>query len=149
MSYKLNITETWDSLPITKEKPYGITIVTFRRDESLTEYLVLHRVHRKKSSGNRWAWGPPAGARLPQEDVYECACRELEEETGIKGFPQETNFPVKEWKVYYLEVDYDISISLSEEHDDYKWVDINTVEKICLPRLVFEQVDFVRKLKNL
>lgn len=48
MSYKLNITETWDGLPITKEKPYGITIVTFRRDESLTEYLVLHRVHRKK-----------------------------------------------------------------------------------------------------
>jgi len=48
-----------------------------------------------------------------------------------------------------LEVEYGISISLSDEHDDYKWVDINTLKKICLPRLVVEQVDYVRNPKNL
>lgn len=149
MSYDLKITETWDGKPISKERPYGVTIVVYKKEKDNTKYLVLHRGHKGTGYEGRWAWGPPAGARLPYEDVFDCACRELVEETGLLKLPFDTGFPVQEWKVYSLEVDLNTDIKLSDEHDEYKWVNIEVLEEICLPRLVFEQVSFVKNKMGL
>ena len=74
---------TWDGLPVSEEKPYGITAVVFRRVCG-TEVLMLHRAHRGSDYEGEWAWTPPAGARLPGEPVDACARRELREETGLE-----------------------------------------------------------------
>src|SRR5690606_39527961 len=76
--------KTWDGLPVSREKPYGATVVVYRRVGERYLYLILHRKHEGPDYEGDWAWGPPAGCRLPGEPIDDCACRELWEETGLR-----------------------------------------------------------------
>jgi 8-oxo-dGTP pyrophosphatase MutT (NUDIX family) len=60
------------------------TVVVYRRIGPQYEYLVLHRAHYGPDFAGAWAWGPPSGTRQPDEDVDQCAAREVFEETGLR-----------------------------------------------------------------
>ena len=74
---------TWDGQPIADDPPHGVTIVVHRRGAVGYEVLVLHRARHGPDYVGDWAWTPPAGCRLPSEDVDVCARRELYEEAGL------------------------------------------------------------------
>ncbi|MDQ0926458.1 8-oxo-dGTP pyrophosphatase MutT (NUDIX family) [Bacillus atrophaeus] len=145
MSIGPNITHTWDGLPVSKEPPFGAAVIVYEFSGNNIEYLILHRSLKGFDYEGCWAWGPPAGARKPNESIQECAYRELLEETGLQLKLKETSFGDNTWCVYYAESSDNYKISLSHEHDKYEWVDYDTAIKKCFPDIVSEQI---RKVHN-
>jgi 8-oxo-dGTP pyrophosphatase MutT (NUDIX family) len=131
---------TWDGLFISEEPPHGATVVVMRRGkEQCAEFLVLRRCLAQGHDDIDWAWGPPAGARLPGEDVDACARRELEEETGLR-LPIHPVTHDPNWASYWAEAPIDAEILLSMEHDQYDWVPLDEAVRRCQPAVVAEQL---------
>ena len=94
---------TWDGLPVSAERPHGVTVVVYRWTEQGLQVLLLHRAHRGPDYEGDWAWTPPAGARLPGEPVEACARRELREEAGLVLDVRPTACGTADWAVYVAE----------------------------------------------
>ena len=125
---------TWDQRRVAAEKPYGSSVVVWRRSGREREYLVLHRAAAGSPEyGGDWAWTPPSGARQPDEDVEAAARRELREETGLDLAITPTALGSEEWRVYHAEAPADARIVLDEEHDRYRWVAAAEAVRMCLP----------------
>jgi 8-oxo-dGTP pyrophosphatase MutT (NUDIX family) len=124
---------TWDGSPVAPERPFGASIVLWRQAAGGREWLVLHRMHRGPDYDGDWAWGPPAGARLPGESIVDCARRELEEETGLRLEPEPTELGSPEWAVYTAEAPPGSTILLSAEHDAFRWIPADEAAERCLP----------------
>jgi 8-oxo-dGTP pyrophosphatase MutT (NUDIX family) len=118
--------QTWDVHPISSTPPYGAMIVVYRGSGARRVFLLLHRKHQGPDYEGPWAWGPPSGARYPEEDIDRCAERELLEETGLEGKPRPLQGSGEDWPTYVLEAAHDTQPRLSEEHDRWCWV---TAEK--------------------
>lgn len=132
---------TWDGQRRAEDPPYGATIVVYRLNRSVPEFLLLHRGQSGPDFEGDWAWTPPAGARLPGEKISDCAKRELKEEAGLTGEPEETLFGSREWAAYSLEVGADVRVTLHDtEHDRYEWVALKTAEALCSPEIVMETI---------
>jgi 8-oxo-dGTP pyrophosphatase MutT (NUDIX family) len=111
-----------------------------RNDEG--KFLAVKKSHAQKiSSGEKFKkygrmagkWELPGGriGKVPGEDRFQAAVREIEEEIGIKlkgegrdvmreDVEEENN--VKTYIVLYDDWKGDIDLSDSEEHDAYRWV---------------------------
>ncbi len=126
---------TWDGLPVTAEPPYGAAILVWRRSERV-EWLLLHRAHHGPEYAGDWAWGPPAGARQPDEPVEECARRELLEEADLDLLTEPTPCGTEDWLVFAAEAPTDAEVSLSAEHDALRWATTEEAQQLCLPRSV-------------
>jgi 8-oxo-dGTP pyrophosphatase MutT (NUDIX family) len=137
---------TWDGLPISPEAPFGTSIVVYRRNQQGVEFLILHRAHDGPEYEGEWAWTPPAGARLPNEPVDECARRELLEETGLTLPIQATGLGSESWAIYSAEASADQIVTLLDaEHDRYEWVTLETALARCLPEVVGQSVEYVAR----
>lgn len=108
-------------------------LVVYRRVKDTIEYLLLQTSYGENH------WSPPKGHLDEGEDFLEAAIRETEEESGLientdyiiadKDYKIEINYLVKgkpKTVVYWLaEVkDQFTKITLSDEHIDSKWLDI-------------------------
>ncbi|HEX7064120.1 MAG TPA: NUDIX domain-containing protein [Bacillales bacterium] len=138
---------TWDGLPVSDEKPHGTAIVVYKKLKKEPYFLVLHRAHVDgEDYEGDWAWGPPAGARLPGEPVETCMERELFEETGLELTAGLTDIGDESWYVYYAEAPKDAQITLSEEHDKFEWLPAEEAASRCLPPFIGEQIRKAAKL---
>jgi hypothetical protein len=90
-----------------------------------------------------WAWGPPGGARLPDESVEDCATREMLE-TGVDVPLTRTTFGMDDWVVFVAEVEDD-DIVLSDEHDRFRSVGLEDAVASCLPRFTAEPFALVER----
>jgi 8-oxo-dGTP pyrophosphatase MutT (NUDIX family) len=124
---------TSDGQPISREPPYGAGVVVWRRGESGIEWLVLHRSRRGPAYEGDWAWGPPAGARMPGEPLEDCARRELREETGLELEVEATACGRAEWPLFAAEAPGGAEVRLSDEHDAFRWLPIEDAAARCLP----------------
>ena len=112
----------------TRELPIKLEGILFTRVDDEIKYLVLHR---RPEEGNFWQ--PLTGTLNSDESIIDCLYREIEEELGfgkteVIGLTDEVyRF---EWKrgdqtilefVYGVELSFDQNITLSNEHDEYKW----------------------------
>lgn len=131
---------TWDGLPVSPEPPYGAAVVVYRRQGDGVVYLILHRAHHGPAYEGDWAWGPPAGARLPGEPVEACARRELREETGLDLPLTAVSGPGESWQVYMAEAPAEVEVRLSPEHDRYAWLPAREAAARCRPPLVAAQI---------
>lgn len=136
MPDRTRLRTTWDGLFISEEPPHGATVIVFRRGgPNGIEFLVLHRT---RSGAGDWAWGPPAGARLPGEPIDECARRELDATTGLAlALHQIPHDPA--WASYWAEVPRHADVQLSGDHDRYEWVGLDEAARRCQPDRVGEQ----------
>jgi 8-oxo-dGTP pyrophosphatase MutT (NUDIX family) len=124
---------------ISEEPPHGATVIVLRRDKGAVEYLVLHRANRP-SHGCDWAWGPPAGVRMPGEDVDQGARRALDEATGLRlALHRIGDDP--SWAMYWAEATAGASILLASEHDRHEWVAVDEAVRRCRPAIVAEQFE--------
>lgn len=137
--------KTWDGLPVSREKPYGATVVVYRRVGDRYLYLILHRKHEGPDYEGDWAWGPPAGCRLPGEPIDDCACRELWEETGLRLPLSDAGYGSEDWRVYMAEAPAGAIVTLSPEHDRYLWLPAEEAAARCLPPLVADQIRHVAR----
>jgi 8-oxo-dGTP pyrophosphatase MutT (NUDIX family) len=128
---------TWDGHPVSREKPYGASVVVWRDIEGERELLVLHR----RAPGGPdfegdWAWTPAAGARLPGEWIDETARRELREETGLELTCRSTGLGEEDWALYVAHAPAHAGITLDEEHDRFAWLPVAQAAARCAPAVV-------------
>ncbi|KAH9503199.1 nudix (nucleoside diphosphate linked moiety X)-type motif 2 [Bulinus truncatus] len=107
-------------------------LLIYRRLQNKLEYLLLQTAYGEHH------WTPPKGHVDPDESEFETALRETEEESGykaeqlniLKEFQRSLNYVVKDKPkrvVYWLSElkDPSASVKLSEEHQDYKWAQLD------------------------
>jgi 8-oxo-dGTP pyrophosphatase MutT (NUDIX family) len=123
---------TWDDRPISREKPYGATVVVRRGDE----VLLLHRAHEGPDYDGDWAWTPPSGARLPGESLDECARRELLEEAGLELHLRRVPSAHDDWTLWVADAPVDAEVRLDDEHDAYLWLPVDDAAALCKPERV-------------
>lgn len=121
--------KTWDGRDVSPDPPFGASVIVYRWSDRGLAYLIPHKAHPWLDEGD-WAWGPPAGARLPGEPIVQCAKRELIEETGEALPFSRTNFGTDEWLVFVGEWPADTSVTLSDEHDDFRWSPVHEVAEV-------------------
>jgi 8-oxo-dGTP pyrophosphatase MutT (NUDIX family) len=131
---------TSDGQPVSREPPYGVAVVVWRLGPEGAEWLILHRAHGGSAHEGDWAWTPPSGARLPDEPVEACARRELAEEAGLELDCRPTRCGTKEWAVYTAEAPATAEVTLSAEHDAYRWAPLEEAAAACLPARVGESL---------
>lgn len=138
---------TWDGLPVADDWPHGATVVVWRRlPDNAIELLLLHRAHHGPDYSGDWAWTPPAGSRFPGEDVDACAARELHEEAGLE-LPMTRFERDPTWATYVAEAPANAVVTMHDrEHDQFRWVDVETALALVKPDLVRETVAFVANL---
>ena len=145
-----------NSLSIMDQVLRAAGFIIFRRTNKVpdvVEYLLL------QTSYGQNHWTPPKGHVDLGEDDITTALRETEEEAGIKSnclkILEDTKITLKyivnneyvknksKIVVYWpAEVNFDQPVKLSNEHQDFKWLNIDEACKLC----VFE--DMQKALKE-
>lgn len=132
--------QTWDGEPVSPIPPFGATVVVSWEDADEVRFLMLHRAHQGPDFAGDWAWGPPSGARHPDEPIERCAERELLEETGLQIPLTLTSAGSADWVVYRASVDAATEIQLSAEHDRYAWLPLPEAARLAGPAIVRDQL---------
>lgn len=128
---------TYDGLPVSREPPHGATVIVASKSPDGWRYLVMHRTHHGPDFEGDWAWTPPAGARLPGEDISVCAARELQEESGLCGTPKPLVVENVEWAVFELVIPWGTTVAVDGlEHDRYEWLTLEDACSRCRPPVV-------------
>ncbi|KAI3389841.1 hypothetical protein SNEBB_002982 [Seison nebaliae] len=105
----------------------------FRRVNKNIEYLIM------RASYGEHHWSPPKGHTEKGETQMEAAKREFNEETGIKfegnvkiydEMKYDLNYNVKDEPKhvdYYVgELLNNLTVKISDEHDEFKWIQYST-----------------------
>jgi 8-oxo-dGTP pyrophosphatase MutT (NUDIX family) len=130
---------TWDGLPVAPEPPFAVTVVVWREEARGREFLLLHRLAPGGPGyEGDWAWTPPSGARLPDEEPDDAARRELYEETGLtlEIVPARATSASEEVAQYVARAAPGEAIVLDAEHDRFEWLSLDDALERCLPAVV-------------
>lgn len=111
----------------------------FRKVENNIEFLLIKRADDDELFPGLWQM--VTGSINEDEKAYETAIREIKEETGltilklwvapnVNSFYNQTKDVMSMIPVFAALVDVNSKIVLSNEHSDYKWVDINEAKKM-------------------
>jgi len=100
--------------------------IVWKKEKDKILFLILHRADEEN------VWEAPKGHRISSETEKETAIRELREELHIQNPSLDTEFrAILEYEnskgilmryVFFLA--YAETIKLSDEHDSYKWINI-------------------------
>ena len=113
------------------ELPVKVQGVMYSKNNDKIEYLII-----KRSEKDGGFWQGVTGTLEEGEKLKECLIREIKEELGIVNinkiseieeiiqWAKKTGFMITEY-VFSVELDRNINVTLSEEHNDYKWCDFN------------------------
>ena len=137
---------------IRDSRSIATSLLITRGDAKDMEILVIKRGPAVKRTG---IWSIPCGYLNWNESIYESACREAYEETGIRINPESiklisvfdqhktrTQNVVLCFYTHYDEYDYEIPENIQEfsldEVTEAKWVKINGDEKDKIPSLAMK-----------
>lgn len=120
-------------------------------DEDQIEFLLLKRSDGEIYSG---VWQMVTGSIDKNEKAYQTALREIKEETNLspKQFwvvPNVNSFyePKKDYicmvPVFAALVDLDSQVTISNEHSEYKWVNLDEAKKLLAWRGQRNSVDII------
>jgi 8-oxo-dGTP pyrophosphatase MutT (NUDIX family) len=116
-------------------------VVVVRQEGGIWQYLLLRAYDY---------WDFPKGVVEAEEDPLEAACREVEEETGLRklnfqwghGFSETEPYGKGKIARYYVaettqrEIVLPISPELGHpEHHEYRWVSYQKARKLLVPRV--------------
>lgn len=122
---------------VPPQQDEGVSLVIVHRSsKDAREYLVL-RAFGAVDDGD-WVWRPPSGGIEEGESEFDCAVRELFEETGLVGVV--TAVPNMSYPTFVVEVPLDAPVELSEEHDALEWVSAEELVRRCRPRVVSDGI---------
>ena len=114
-----------------------IEVFCFKKQDNDIFYLLLKRIPTRGDF-----WQPITGGNEEGESLIDTVLREIYEETGIKNSLRiiETGFSFKfndngrdhEEFCFGVEVDPNIEIVISEEHNEYRWLDKQSAMKLLV-----------------
>ena len=104
-------------------------VVVFNR-----KVLLLRESSRYEDGTKAGKWDVPGGRIKPEEDLHTGLKREVEEECGLKvtpgellrafdGFPEIRGEKCHVVRLYFLCTAESAQVTLSDDHDQYEWVD--------------------------
>jgi len=102
---------------------------------------------KRDEGDHQGTWGLPGGKAEKGESMIACAIRETEEETGIPNIPGnridavESQDGTHRWTTYLYRIKEPFDVSLSEEHSEYKWVDLDKIKDLNLHPKFEAQLD--------
>jgi 8-oxo-dGTP diphosphatase len=109
---------------------------------------------RSKIGGNPFTWDLAGGRAEKGESPFRNAKRESKEEIGVslKGTRiakfRETG-KNKVYTVFLYKVDKKFKCTLSDEHVDYKWIDIDDLSKFKIsPKLKMNMKKYIKTIKK-
>ncbi|PLR94634.1 NUDIX hydrolase [Bacillus sp. T33-2] len=117
--------------------------------------VILNNENVLLLKNERNEWELPGGRIEEHEKPEECLVREIQEELGInctvENIVDSYVFEVLKGKfvfivTYFCKCDNPSNIFISEEHKEYKWVNLGRLEVINLPK---GYKDSIRKTKRL
>jgi ADP-ribose pyrophosphatase YjhB (NUDIX family) len=117
-------------------KPILTTLVYCLRDG---EVLLMER----SKEPNLGLWTAPGGKIEPYESPYECACRELSEETGLyayqlrfRGLITEVSpLPDWQWMLFiYAATDFAGELAADEREGHFQWWPLEQVARLPIPQ---------------
>lgn len=94
-----------------------------------TKVLILKKNKDSKHAGT---WGIPGGKALKGEIPLETAKREAKEECGYNQGKQFGKYARQDWTAFFFKVNHLFDCKLSDEHTDWKWVNISDLDKYPL-----------------
>lgn len=107
-----------------------------------SKVLLLKRAEKGDENGT---WGLPGGKVEDGETFIDAARRESKEECGkIIGQRFEDLEEIDGqhiWKTFFFKIDKPFDCKLSDEHNDWKWFDINKLENANLHSKLKENLD--------
>jgi mutator protein MutT len=120
-------------------RPIGAVVIILDTDNKV---LILKRPKWVQWGSSQWAF--PGGKLEEGENPEEAAIRETREETSLKinnlqRFTTTADVPV----ISYWTRSYQGEIKIDYEHDEWAWVDRNSIEKYNLAPQVLEMYDWV------
>jgi 8-oxo-dGTP pyrophosphatase MutT (NUDIX family) len=112
--------------------------------------LLLKRAEKGDSFGK---WSVPGGKVENGENILDAAQRESKEECGYFGGYKFGHYDDADGRhhfhTFFYAVDKPFDVTLSDEHSDYKWIDLNDVSSYNLhPRLASNWPYFKNKIVN-
>lgn len=129
-----------------KKLPIKVQGIVFKIDDDKNKKILC----LKRSPEDGGFWHILTGTLEPEESLFDCLRREVEEEIGvkeIKSFSEElhrflwekNNIPI--WVFTYgIEID-DQEINLNEEHTEYKWLNISEARDLLASDSAKEALD--------
>jgi dATP pyrophosphohydrolase len=117
-------------------RPYGVCAYIVRRVEAGDEYLLLKRAPHEEIPN---LWQPVAGGIHSGETAWQAAVREVGEETGlriaklysaniIQSFYSAPDDCIVHFPVFVAFVSADQPVTISAEHSEYQWLDVDQAE---------------------
>ncbi len=109
------------------ELPIKVQGVMYSKINNKLEYLII-----KRNANDGGFWQGITGTLEEGEKLVECLIREVSEELGTNKikkiselketlqWAKKSGFMITEY-VFAVEFDRNLNVTLSEEHDDYKW----------------------------
>ena len=114
-----------------------------------TFQYILIILNRLSMLGGTPKWGLPKGHLKPDETLFECACREIKEETGLTFNFTDTSLKVKINNTYYYPVTTDMNSNLcpidSLEICDIRWAHISELHDLNTNRELKKFLTIVSK----
>ena len=124
-----------------KETPgVGVAVVIFRTINDKAHILL----GKRKGSHGAGLWACPGGSIDPEENLLDCAEREMLEETGMKlkrsyvsGIYHYHEFPNKNWATLYVIgiTDDEPKIMEPDKCEEWRWCDIRDLPEPQWPNL--------------
>ncbi len=110
-----------------------------------TDGLKVLLLKRAEKGDHKGTWCLPGGKVEDRETLIDAARREAKEECGkIEGYRFEDLEDVDGqhyWKTFFYKIKKPFSCKLSEEHSDWKWVDIKHLDEMNLHPKLKENLD--------
>jgi 8-oxo-dGTP pyrophosphatase MutT (NUDIX family) len=105
-----------------------------------TDGVKVLLLKRSKKGDNEGTWGLPGGKVEEGETLIDAARREAKEECGHVEGSRFDDLNEKDgmhnWTTFFFKIKKPFECKLSDEHTDYKWVDINAMSDYNLhPKL--------------
>jgi 8-oxo-dGTP diphosphatase len=114
-----------------------------------SKVLLLKRAEKGDAEGT---WGLPGGKVEEGETNIDAAVRESIEECGSSKGRRFDDLLEKdgqhEWTTFFFQIDKPFDCKLSNEHSDWKWFDLNKLNKINLHPKLKENLDRHLKVVN-
>jgi len=95
-----------------------VKVVMVRDDDKV---LILRRSKKVISDASPWKWDLPGGHVEKDEAPEDALDREVWEETSL-DLGKATKIYTDDKVIFYAAYEWEGKISLSHEHDDYKWI---------------------------
>jgi len=102
--------------------------------------LILKRARHLVTKDSPWTWDLPGGHIQEEETEAAALSREVEEETGLRPLIVPSWYLLSKSTRFFVVQDWTGSFRLSDEHEDYEWIDPSEASQYNLGKMYINAI---------